>query len=76
MKIKDMQEWIDIRSYKVYEILKLSDDETKHQMIQLINKNFNTLEEKFTFLEQIDKFEEITSRDWFYLGVIFSKQVG
>ena len=76
MKTKDMQELIDTRSYKVYEILKLYDDETTHQMIRLINKNFNTLEEKRTFLEQIDKFEEFTSRDWFHFGVIFSKQVG
>ena len=57
-------------------ILKGNDIDNKNSVIYLMNILFDNIEDKYKFLEDIDKSNEFNSRDWFFFGVVFSSQRG
>ena len=60
---------VDVEKY-IEEEHKGNDIDKKNSIIYLMNVIFDSIEEKYKFLEDIDKSNEFNSRDWFFFGTI------
>ena len=68
---------IRTKDEQLVSILKGNDIDKKKSVIYLMNNIiFDNIEDKYKFLEDIDKSNEFNSRDWFFFGVVFSSQRG
>ena len=63
---------IRTKDNQLVSILKGNDIDKKNSVIHLMDILFDNIEDRYKFLESIDKFNEFNSRDWFYFGVMFS----
>ena len=67
---------IRTKDEQLVSILKGNDIDKKKSVIYLMNNIiFDNIEDKYKFLEDIDKSNEFNSRDWFFFGVVFSTQM-
>ena len=76
LQTKVLKHMIRTNDNQLVSILKGDDIDTKKSVIYLINILFNSIKDKYNFLESIDKSNEFNSRDWFFFGVVFSSQRG
>jgi hypothetical protein len=66
---------IRTKDEQIVSILKGNDIDKKNSVIYLMNNIiFDNIEDKYKFLNDIDKSNEFNSRDWFFFGVVFSTQ--
>lgn len=66
---------IRTKDEEIVSILKGNDIDKKKSVIYLMNVIFDNIEDKYKFLEDIDKSNKFNSRDWFFFGVVFSTQM-
>ena len=67
---------IENKDNQIVSILKGDDVDKRRNVVSLINTMFSSIEDRYNFLESIDKSNEFNSRDWFFFGVVFSSQRG
>ena len=70
LQTKILKHMIRTKDNQLVSILKGNDIDKKNSVIYLINVLFDNIEDKHKFLEDIDKFNEFNSRDWFFFGTI------
>lgn len=75
LNAKVIEYMIEMKDNQLISILKNGDCNTQALVIVCINKTFNTIKDRYDFLESIDKLNEFNKKDWFYLGVALSKQL-
>ena len=73
---KVIRNMIENKDNQIVSILKGNDIDKRRNVISLINTMFSSIENRYDFLESIDKSNEFNSRDWFFFGVVFSSQRG
>jgi hypothetical protein len=73
---KVLRNMIENKDNQIVSILKDNDVDKRRNVISLINTMFSSIEDRYKFLEDIDKSNEFNSRDWFFFGVVFSSQGG
>lgn len=76
LQTKVLKHMIRTKDNQLVSILKGNDIDMRKSVIYLINVLFNSIEDRYKFLEDIDKSNEFNSRDWFFFGVVFSSQRG
>ena len=72
LQAKVLKHMIRTKDEQLVSILKGNDIDKKNYVIYLMNILFDNIEDKYKFLEDIDKSNEFNSRDWFFFGVMFS----
>jgi hypothetical protein len=72
LQTRVLKHMIRTKDKQLVSILKGNDVDKKNSVIYLINVLFDNIEDRYKFLEDIDKSHEFNSRDWFYFGVMFS----
>ena len=70
LQTKVLEHMIRTKDNQLVSILKGNDIDTRKSVIYLINVLFNSIEDRYKFLEDIDKSNEFNSRDWFFFGVV------
>ena len=75
LQTKVLKHMIRTKDEQLVSILKGNDIDKKNSVIYLMNILFDDIEDKYKFLEDIDKSNEFNSRDWFFFGIVFSTQM-
>ena len=75
LQTKVLKHMIRTKDEQLVSILKGNDIDTKNSVIYLMNVLLDSIEERYKFLEDIDKSHEFNSRDWFFFGIVFSTQM-
>ena len=75
LQAKVLTHMIRTKDNQLVSILKGNDIDKKKSVIYLMNVLFDNIEDKYKFLEDIDRFDSFNSRDWFFFGVVFSTQM-
>lgn len=75
LQTRVLMHMIRTKDEQLVSILKGNDIDKRRSVIYLINTMFSSIEDKYKFLEDIDKSHEFNSRDWFFFGVVFSTQM-
>jgi hypothetical protein len=73
LQTKVLKHMIRTKDNQLVSILKGNNIDKKNSVIYLINVLLDSIEDKYKFLEDIDKSNEFNSRDWFFFGVVFSR---
>lgn len=73
LQTRVLKHMIRTKDEQLVSILKGNDIDKKNSVIYLMNVIFDSIEEKYKFLEDIDRFDTFNSRDWFFFGVAFSR---
>ena len=76
LQTRVLKHMIRTKDEQIVSILKEDDIDKRRSVIYLINTIFSSIEDKYKFLEDIDKSNKFNSRDWFFFGVVFSSQRG
>jgi hypothetical protein len=74
LQTRVLKHMIRTKDEQLVSILKGNDIDKKNSVIYLMNILFDSIEDRYKFLENIDKSNEFNSRDWFFFGVVFSLQ--
>jgi hypothetical protein len=74
LQTRVLKHMIRTKDEQIVSILKEDDIDKRRSVIYLINTIFSSIEDKYKFLEDIDKSNKFNSRDWFFFGVVFSSQ--
>jgi hypothetical protein len=74
LQTRVLKHMIRTKDEQIVSILKEDDIDKRRSVIYLINTIFSSIEDKYKFLEDIDKSNKFNSRDWFFFGVVFSLQ--
>ena len=75
IQMKVLKHMIETKDEQLVSILKGNDIDAKNSVIYLINVLIDNIEDRYKFLENIDKFNAFNSRDWFFFGIVFSNQM-
>ena len=75
LQTKILKHMIRTKDNQLVSILKGNNIDKKNSVIYLMNVLFDNIEDKYKFLESIDKSNEFNLRDWFFFGVVFSTQM-
>ena len=70
LQTKVLKHMIRTKDEQLVSILKGDDLDKKNSVIYLMNVLFDNIEDKYKFLEDIDKSNDFNSRDWFFFGTI------
>jgi hypothetical protein len=73
LQTRVLKHMIRTKDEQLVSILKGNDIDKKNSVIYLMNILFDSIEDRYKFLEDIDKSNEFNSRDWFFFGVVFSR---
>jgi len=73
LQTRVLKHMIRTKDEQLVSILKGNDIDKKNSVIYLMNVIFDSIEDRYKFLEDIDKSNEFNSRDWFFFGVAFSR---
>lgn len=76
LQTKVLKHMIRTKDEQIVSILKGDNIDNRRSVIYLINTIFSSIEDRYNFLESIDKSHKFNSRDWFFFGVVFSSQRG
>ena len=76
LQTRVLKHMIRTKDEQLVSILKGNDIDKKNSVIYLMNVIFDSIEDRYKFLEDIDKSNEFNSRDWFFFGIVFSSQRG
>ena len=72
LQTKVLKHMIRTKDEQLVSILKGADIDKKKSVIYLMNVIFDNIEDRYKFLEDIDRFDSFNSRDWFFFGVMLS----
>jgi len=75
LQTRVLKHMIRTKDEQLVSILKGNDIDKKNSVIYLMNILLDSIEERYKFLEDIDRFDTFNSRDWFFFGVVFSTQM-
>jgi hypothetical protein len=76
LQTRVLKHMIRTKDEQLVSILKGNDIDKKNSVIYLMNILLDSIEDRYKFLEDIDKSNKFNSRDWFFFGVVFSSQRG
>jgi hypothetical protein len=76
LQTRVLKHMIRTKDEQIVSILKGDNIDNRRSVIYLINTIFSSIEDRYNFLEAIDKSNKFNSRDWFFFGVVFSSQRG
>jgi hypothetical protein len=72
LQTRVLKHMIRTKDKQLVSILKGNDIDKKNSVIYLMNILLDSIEDRYKFLEDIDKSNEFNSRDWFFFGIVFS----
>jgi hypothetical protein len=76
LQTRVLKHMIRTKDEQLVSILKGNDIDKKNSVIYLMNILLDSIEDRYKFLEDIDKSNEFNSRDWFFFGIVFSSHRG